>query len=212
MSGFYHQMINYTDIDPVPIRTADKCTFQATGKGNMYINIPNRNGQTSRVLLKDVLYAPLMGVTLVSISKVVSTGSTVVFSGDFCRIYNKGKTLVGEIKVKGGLYRVYYPNTGAESYSAVVNEILTIDELHLRLGHVSHERARLLIKKGLVEGIELSSDGEATVCESCESAKGTRKPIVKVCEGGRSAAVGDEIHSTCGDQHQSSQSTINSTT
>ena len=63
------------------------------------------------------------------------------------------------------------------------------------MGHVSHERAKLLIKKGLVEGIELSSDGEATICESCESAKGTRKPIVKVREGGRSAAVGDEIHS-----------------
>jgi hypothetical protein len=45
--------------------------------------------------------------------------------------------------------------------------VLSIDELHRRLGHVLHERARLLVKKGLVEGVELDMNSEATVCE-CE--------------------------------------------
>ena len=103
--------------------------------------------------------------------------------------------MIGEIKVKGGLYRVYYSKSGAKGYSAQVNEVLTVDELHHRLGYVSHERARILVKKGLVEGVELSPDDEATVCESCESAKGERKSIVKVREGGRCPAVGDEVHS-----------------
>jgi hypothetical protein len=161
----------------------------------MYVNMPNRNRSNSRILLKDVLYAPSMGVTLVSISRITNSGSTVVFSGDFCRIYNMGKTLIGEIKVKGGLYRVYYPRNGAEGYSALANEMLTLDELHRRLGHVSHERAKVLVKKGLVEGVELSPDDEVTVCESCESAKAVRKAIVKVREGGRCPAVGDEVHS-----------------
>ena len=58
--------------------------FQATGKGDMYVNIPNRNHPNSRILLKDVLYAPSMGVTLVSISRIASAGSTVVFTGEFC--------------------------------------------------------------------------------------------------------------------------------
>ena len=43
---------------------------------------------------------------------------------------------------------------------------LSVDKLHCCLGHVSHERAKLLAKKGLVEGVELSPDVEATVCES----------------------------------------------
>ena len=54
------------------------------------------------------------------------------------------------------------------------NDILTVDELHRRLGHVSHERAKLLVKKGLIEGVELKSGDEMTTCESCESAKGAR--------------------------------------
>ena len=41
------------------------------------LDIPNGN-TTSNILLKDVLYAPSMGVTLVSISRIAPTGSTVI--------------------------------------------------------------------------------------------------------------------------------------
>ena len=84
MSGFFHKFINFVTVDPVPITAANKRTFQATGKGDMYVNIPNRNHPNSQILLKDVLYAPSMGVTLVSISRIASAGLTVVFTGEFC--------------------------------------------------------------------------------------------------------------------------------
>ena len=58
-----------------------------------------------------------------------------------------------------------------------------------------HERIKFLVKKRLVKEIELDPEVEATVCESCEWAKGQRKQISKVQEGERSTAVGDEIHS-----------------
>ena len=45
---------------------------------------------------------------------------------------------------------------------------MSINELHRRLGHVSHDRARLLVNKRLVKGIELEADGEVVICESCE--------------------------------------------
>ena len=41
----------------------------------------------------------------------------------------------------------------------------------------------------------MQSGDEATTCELCESAKGMKKAITKVREGGRCPAVGDEIHS-----------------
>jgi hypothetical protein len=198
MSGFLRKFFNFVKIEPVPITAADKRTFQATGKGDMYIHIPNKDKPKSRILLKDVLYAPSMGVTLVSISKIAKAGSTVVFAEDFCRIYAKDKGVIGEIKVEGGLYRVYSPYSPAHmvgGYSADEKETMTVDELHRRLGHVSYERAKLLVKKGLIEGIELAAGGEVTVCESCESAKGERRLITKVREGERGAAVGDEVHS-----------------
>ena len=52
-----------------------------------------------------------------------------------------------------------------------------------------------MVKKGLVEGIELKASDEVTVCESCESAKTERKSITKVQEGEQQPVVGNEIHS-----------------
>ena len=103
--------------------------------------------------------------------------------------------MIGKIKVKGGLYRVYYSASGIEGYSAQTKEILSVNKLHRRLGHVSHKRAKLLVRKGLVERVELKSDNETSVCEACESAKGERKSVTKVQEGGRCPAIGDEVHS-----------------
>jgi hypothetical protein len=136
----------------------------------------------------------MMGVTLVSISCVAKAGCTVVFSGEFCRIFNTNEERIGQIRERRGLYRVYMVHSGEEAGVAGAKEAVSIDELHRRLGHVSHERVKLLIAKGLVEGVNLDSNSEPTVCESCEWAKGTRKSIVKVREGERCEAVGDEVH------------------
>ena len=82
MSGYFHRFINFIKIKPVPITAADKQIFQANGRGDMYIHIPNRDQPNSQILLRNVLYAPSMGVTLVSISKIASAGSTVTTSND----------------------------------------------------------------------------------------------------------------------------------
>ena len=179
MSGYLHRFINFIKIYPVHITAADKHTFQASGKGDIYIHIPNGDKPKSQILLKDVLYALSMGVTLVLISKIASAGSMVVFSGNFCQIFTK-KAVVGEIPVNGRLYHVYHPANNIGGYAATTKESLTINELHCQLGHVSHERAKFLVKKGLVEAIELNAGDEVTVCESCESAKVERKSITKV--------------------------------
>ena len=97
--------------------------------------------------------------------------------------------------MKGGLYRVFGSDSRAGAHAANTKEPISINELHRQLGHVSHDRARLLVIKGLVKGIELEADGKVVICESCEWAKGQRKSVTKVREGDRQTAVGDEIHS-----------------
>ena len=72
---------------------------------------------------------------------------------------------------------------------------ISIDELHQNLGHILHERAKMLTIKGLVEGVELDLESKPTVCESCELAKGERKAIVKVREGEHTTGIGEGIHS-----------------
>ena len=76
MSGYHHRFINFVEIQPKPITAADKRQFYANGKGNMYLEVPNGNSH-SRVLLRDVLYSPTMGITLVSVGRITSAGSIV---------------------------------------------------------------------------------------------------------------------------------------
>ena len=56
---------NYISITLKPINAANQLTFWAIGCGDLTIHIPN-NGRTSNIMLWDVLYAPDIGVTLVS--------------------------------------------------------------------------------------------------------------------------------------------------
>lgn len=149
----------------------------------MYIYIPNRDQPNSRVLLKDILFAPSMGVTLVSISQIAHAGLIAVFIGDICKVYNKERKVIGEITVKGGLYRVYSSGSNDKAHAASTSKTFSINELHRHLDHVSHERARLLIRKRLVKGVELEANSKVIVCESCEWAKGLTKEVTKVQEG-----------------------------
>ena len=92
----------------------------------MWIYLPNGNS----ILLKSVLYAPSMGITLVSISWIANAGSTVIFSGNICKIYDKNKQVIGKIKGKGGLYHVYSSNQANQAQVADAKETVLINELH----------------------------------------------------------------------------------
>jgi len=167
MSGLRHRFANFKDIPLRSITAADKHSFSAMGIGDVYISVPNGKGQSTRVLLEDVLYAPSMGVTLVSISRIAASGSRVVFEGTGCKIYNKDHVRIGAITTYQGLYRTYTLRSSETAATTSTNDpppdvgILDINELHRRLGHVLHEAARKLVEKGLVEGVQLDKSVKA---------------------------------------------------
>lgn len=106
MTPFRHRLINFTPITSRPITAADKRVFHATGKGDMRIEVPNGN-TTTTILLKDVLYAPDMGITIVSISRIASAGYAALFRANFCRIFDSKQRRIGHVPVtSNGLYRV----------------------------------------------------------------------------------------------------------
>src|ERR1700678_1505555 len=107
MSLYKHKFINFIPIQRKVLTAADGGHFEAIGKGDMHITMPNRKS-TTRILLKDVLYAPKMGVTLVSIGKIDTAGYAALFHKSQLRIFSsiKEKKLLTQIKMRNGLYRV----------------------------------------------------------------------------------------------------------
>src|ERR1700678_1119802 len=98
MSPYKHKFINFIPIQRKVLTAADGGHFKATGKGDMHITMPNGKS-TTRILLKDVLYAPKMGITLVSISKIDSAGYMALFHKNQIRIFSsmKGRKMLGQI-------------------------------------------------------------------------------------------------------------------
>ena len=187
-------MTNFTEIEAKPITAADKQIFNATGNGNMYIDIPN-GSKTSQILLCDVLYSSNIGVILVSIGNITDSGGTVLFHGNSCQIFDKLHTLLAKVPKQNGLYRIFTPHLESGGFAGRVMELLTINELHRRLGHVGHDTARLLVEKELVQGVELDPESKPTMCTSCEWGKGHRKAVQKERENKQAVALGDEINS-----------------
>jgi hypothetical protein len=194
MSPYRHRFENYVSIAPKSITAADKRLFQAIGKGDLRIKIPNGKTTTS-MLLKDVLYSPDLGLTLISISKITDANYATLFRGEVCRIFDKGKKLVGEVPKRNGLYRVEHSVGRGGETAGMVKETVSIEELHRRMGHIAPEAAKRMVKDQAVEGIDLDPSSEIKSCASCQYAKMTRKPIQRTRVEPRASKFGEEIHS-----------------
>ncbi|KAI0054303.1 hypothetical protein BV25DRAFT_1769636, partial [Artomyces pyxidatus] len=98
-----------------------------------------------------------------------------------------------------GLYRVMqdgpvFADQDEEEVLAAI-DVLTVMELHRRMGHQSIRTTRALVEKGYTTGIKLDPASEPATCTSCLYGKATRLSIPKEREGGRANAFGDETHS-----------------
>jgi hypothetical protein len=114
----------------------------------------------------------------------------VTFKGKNCTIRNRNDKVIGIIPVSAnGLYKVEH------AYSAIAApERVDLPTLHRRLCHIVPDAIRALINKGAAEGVQLINDRAPLLCDSCEHAKTTRKPISKEHMTPLADAFGTEVH------------------
>ena len=193
MSPYRHKFINYFPIQKRVLTVADGGTFDAVGKGDMHVMLPNGKSST-KILLKDVLYAPKMGLTLISIGKIDIAGFASLFHKGNLTVFTCGKKKkkLATIPLKNGLYRLEHE---AEMAAVVREELVTIERLHKLMGHISPEAAKALVQKGVVEGFKLDETSKILSCNSCEYGKAHRKEVKKERQFPRASNIGDEIHS-----------------
>ena len=104
MSPNREQFSEFKTIAPKGVKAADKTIFMATGVGCIKIDIPNGRDSTT-VTLKDMLYCPDLGYTLVLLAKCNTAGFTVTLKDKYCIKDAKGSQ-IGRIPQYQGLYRV----------------------------------------------------------------------------------------------------------
>jgi transposase InsO family protein len=198
MTPSRQHLINYVEIPRRGIQAADNKIFEAVGKGDMHISIPNGHNQTTRILARDVLYAPNLGITLISVGRITQAGFALTFRKLECRISDQKERRIGIIPLIKGLYRIYGMTAHTAAYH--VDErprVVTPDELHRLMGHIPVDAAKNLVKNQLVEGVELDDTQPISKeeCKSCLAGRMTRKPISKSNEHAPAGVMGDEVHS-----------------
>jgi hypothetical protein len=142
------------------------------------------------VTLKNTLYTPKMALTLISAHRITAVGFTIQFENDACNILSPApkQKLIASIAQVNGLYAI---PTQTEESAHVAK--LTINELHCALGHVAQGAIQYMVKKGLIEGIELNSASTPEFCEACTKAKATRQPFPEEMAN-RARTYGELVH------------------
>jgi hypothetical protein len=190
MTPDQHWLQNYKAIPDHPISAANQQLFSAIGIREMVVHIPNREEHTA-VRLYDVLYAPYMGITLISMGWIDEAGYSTTFNKGECVIWNSDSKLVGQIPKLQGLYWIK-----TSTYdSANISECLTIDELHRRHGHVNHTSLHSMIKTGMITSVSLKANSTPSPCRPCIIAKAKRLPVNKIHSKPLSKSFGDLIYS-----------------
>ena len=196
MSSYRDHFTNFKSIVLKAITAADKHTFEAIGKGDLTILIPN-SSSTTHILLHDVLYAPKMGITLVSIGKLNVAGYAALFHDKRCQVFNARKKKLGEIPLTSGLYSLRSSHAARRLFAGLAkhSEPLTMQEVHEQLGHITPDSICQMIQDGTVTGITLNKAHKSMgTCDSCEYAKLTCKPIGKLRDPLCQRNLGNKVH------------------
>lgn len=148
--------------------------------------------------ISDIVYVPELRANLLSVSKMVGKGHSVVFHNEKCSIYDsddfdtKGE-VVATATLKNGLYELDVEECSLLTSVAGPNS----QELwHKRLGHLNRASMQLL-SNGMAEGVTYTNErGEQ--CQMCLLGKQTRQPFAKI-GGKRATNILELIHTDlCG--------------
>jgi len=214
-SAYIEAFTDFVFIEPKPISAADNRTFEAVGEGSMHIKIPN-DGDSMVVVLRDVLYAPTIGYTLISLSRADAAGySTLIQDGDLHILdWKNDNNVIGRIPAQNGLWsvrRTFKALENGESllpgnhaFEALENGLnllpgtrapatMSLMDLHRCLRHISPAAAIRLIDKQILTGVTVH-DRDVEFCEVCTLAKIKRHPFLKA-RTHPTQDVGDVIHS-----------------
>ena len=101
----HSKFLNYQEMSTLePIQAADGWTFDALGRGDLRIELPNGNEKPTLITLKNAYYSPHMAFTLMSALCVDHAGFSIFIKGGTCTIWSSKNKVIGHIPEIQGLY------------------------------------------------------------------------------------------------------------
>ncbi|KAF7288169.1 Retrovirus-related Pol polyprotein from transposon TNT 1-94 [Mycena chlorophos] len=97
LTPYRDELTNYVSIPPRNLSAANKSGFSPIGQGDMEIDVPNGVDACGKLHLTEVLYAPEVGYTLVSIGQLDKLGVATTFANGTCTLQGPGGDTIGKV-------------------------------------------------------------------------------------------------------------------
>jgi hypothetical protein len=138
---------------------------------------------SSFLSIPNVFYVPQLSLSLLSISQLSDSGFDVVFSSSGCIVQDRmSKKQIGTGCRVGDLYVLEELHVPIESTTTVMSSFRLDQQSspfylwHSRLGHLSSDRLKVLVKSGYLGNTSISDISE---CSGCKFAKMSALPFNK---------------------------------
>ena len=142
----------------------------ALGRGNLQVwhNLNPSTDSKHRLVLKDVLHVPEIGIHLISVGQILADGYQVLFKKNKAFITNKNNIPIIVAHKVGKLFKLKM-TVSTQIEHANLAKITTIDYkiLHARLGHLNKAAIKNLQKQHSLNIVNMNND----VCISCIQGK-----------------------------------------
>jgi len=190
ISPYKADFISYTTLSPpLYLNAANQYKFPAIGMGTLIVRTPV-NRCKSVLSLYDMLYVPSIGYTLVSLRALDEEGYMSHIGDGHLKLTSPSGELITNVACNAS--HLYKYKHSLESAHTV--KLLSVMELHCRLGHISIASTHKLIENGAIKGIKLDPDAPETNCEACIFVRATCIPIPKPRISILALNFGDEIY------------------
>lgn len=180
------------------ISTAGGSALRTEGIGDYVLQCVDGNGQNVKITLTDVIYAPEVEGSLLSIGKLATKGVQAEFDEDKCLLLFGRRVIATADKSYDGLYRLKLASEKCVQVKDNEHKEDCLHTWHRRLGHQDPQTIFDLERQCLAAGIKVKNCGLLVKCECCVEGQISRPPVPGSNEK-RSKAVLDVVHSdVCG--------------
>ena len=156
---------------PQQVTLGDRNTLEATGQGNVSLEMRLSAGKTKRCVLRNVLHVPNLAYNLLSVTKA-SEARKVVKLDDFgCQIVNKSNKIIAIATKVGTLYYLEYNKLKKNQQLNVIEKKSKERHWHRCYGHLGEQNLKKLAGKRLVHSFDYDVSKEIGSCEACIGGK-----------------------------------------
>ena len=134
------------------------------------------NGVWNEARLENVLYVPAVRSNLFSVGVCTSRGFEVRFAGDSVNLLDRGKLVATGVKQSNEIFRMFFRVEGTRSVGEANVTTTSLKVWHERLGHLNQRALCYLVRKELVEGVQVINEKDF-FCDACQLGKAHRLPF-----------------------------------